>query len=427
MFEEQGLQDRVAGNRDPIYRGAEDGQDVVLTLDVGLQRAAESVLMAPVYPTKDTRADPEWFERPVGAIVLATVEGEILAAASWPAVPDMRADEVAERRDGEQKYARERTLGRATGISPGSVVKPLMAAYALEFLGLDRSRSYACDAEGPRIGAGAGKKKDDRAGWGAVDCNSRWGHSATFKRRIAMRDALCYSCNVYFAGIAEELFDPGHMVQAYETFGFGRETGVRWSDDGTRFGLRDDHGVGDARFKDPGPETRQFLGNGLTYINATPVQVARAYAGLATGYLPTMTLVREVKGEEIPRTTTALPISKENLDLVRDAVRQVLKDPGSSAHGKGLSASAEDLGFEFTCKTGSADYKPGKGLRNGVEREVQRKHTWVSGWFPHEGPRYVLTVLCHDTTATASHSAVYVAAQFLKTEAVKELMGVKAQ
>ncbi|MEC8495858.1 MAG: penicillin-binding transpeptidase domain-containing protein, partial [Planctomycetota bacterium] len=224
VFEEQGLQDRVAGNRDPIYRGAEDGQDVVLTLDVGLQRAAESVLMAPVYPTKDTRADPEWFERPVGAIVLATVEGEILAAASWPAVPDKRDDEVARRRDGEQKNARERTLGRATGMSPGSVVKPLMAAYALQFLGLDRSRSYVCDADEPRLGAKAEEKRESNrwlhAGWGKVNCNSRLGHSRKYGR-INMRDALCYSCNVYFAGIAEELFDPGHMMKAYETFGFG--------------------------------------------------------------------------------------------------------------------------------------------------------------------------------------------------------------
>ena len=415
-----GLQDQGAGDRRWIDRGAEDGQDVVLILDIGLQRAAESVLMAPVYPTSDTRADPEWFERPVGAIVLATVEGELLAAASWPAVSDIRADEVPGRLDDEQKRARERTLGRETGISPGSVVKPLMAAYALQFLGLDRSRSYVCDANEPRIGAKAEEKSDRRAGWGKVNCNSTLGHSHTLGRRIAMRDALCYSCNVYFAGIAEELFDPGHMMKAYETFGFGRETGVRWSDDGTRFGLRDDHGVGDARFKDPGPETRQFLGNGLTYINATPVQVARAYAGLATGHLPTMTLVREVKGEEIPRTTTALPISRENLKLVRNAVYEVVRDQKSSAHGKGLSEG--DLGFEFTCKTGSADYKEGKVLRNGVEQKVQRKHTWVSGWFPHEDPRYVLTVLCHDTAATASHSAVYVAGQFLRSKEVQDLM-----
>ena len=414
-----GLQDQGAGDRRWIDRGAKDGQDIVLTLDIDLQRAAESVLMKPELPD-DGSADKEWFERPVGAIVLATVEGEILAAASWPAVPDMRTDEVAERRDGEQKEARERTLGRATGMSPGSVVKPLMAAYALQFLGLDRSRSYLCDAGEPRLGAKAEEKRNARnphAGWGKVNCNSRLGHSHKFGRRIAMRDALCYSCNVYFAGIAEELFDPGHMMKVYETFGFGQETGVRWSDDGTRFGLRDDHGVGDPLFRDPGPEIRQFLGNGLTHINATPVQVARAYAGLATGHLPTMTLVREVEGEEILRATTALGISEENLFSVREAIREVGDD-------KGLSD--EDLGFVFTCKTGSADYRPGKVPRGGDWVDGTRKHAWISGWLsqddPHEDPRYVLTVLCHDTAATASHSAVYVAGQFLRSKEVQDLM-----
>ena len=55
-----------------------------------------------------------------------------------------------------------------------------------------------------------------------------------------------------------------------------------------------------------------------------------------------------------------------------------------------------------------------------------RKHAWISGWLsqddPHEDPRFVLTVLCHDTAATASHSAVYVAGQFLRSKEVQDLM-----
>lgn len=434
VLEVQGLQDRVEGNRSPIYRGAEDGEDIVLTLDVDLQRAAEGVLMAPEVPD-DPKADKEWFARPVGAIVLATVEGEILAAASWPAQPFTEDDAMAERRDGEQRHVRERTLGRAVGIPPGSVVKPLMAAYALEFLGLDpRGRAYVCDADEPRIGTAAHEKSNKRAGWGAVNCNSTYGHSHSLGRPIAMRDALCYSCNVYFAGIAEELFDPGHMIEVYRTFGFNQPTGVRWSDDGTRLGLRDDWRAGDRRFRDPesypaSPRDRQFLGNGLTHINANPVQVARAYAGLATGHLPSMTLVREVRGEEVPRHAKAIPISERNLTLVREAVREVLTDRRSSAYGKGLSE--EDLGFVFACKTGSADYRDGivqyTGTRSdrGPWVEGVRKHTWIGGWFPYDEPRYVLSVLCHDTSSTASHSAIYVAGQFLKTPEVQKLMGVE--
>jgi len=51
-----------------------------------------------------------------------------------------------------------------------------------------------------------------------------------------------------------------------------------------------------------------------------------------------------------------------------------------------------------------------------------RKHTWLAGWFPAEEPRFVITVYVHDTSATASHSAAYVARKFLLTDAVQELI-----
>ena len=51
-----------------------------------------------------------------------------------------------------------------------------------------------------------------------------------------------------------------------------------------------------------------------------------------------------------------------------------------------------------------------------------RKHAWLAGWFPAEEPRFVSTVDVHDTSATASHSAAYVARKFLLTDAVQKLM-----
>ena len=90
--ERRGLSDRLGGafaGRDwavlPI-----DGQDAFLTLDVELQRAAQSCLESPA-PDPDTQApadavrDDDWLVHPVGAIVLLTAEGDVLAAASVPA------------------------------------------------------------------------------------------------------------------------------------------------------------------------------------------------------------------------------------------------------------------------------------------------------------------------------------------------------
>lgn len=435
VLEVQGLQDRVDGNRAPIYRGARDGEDVHLTLDAGLQFAAEEVLMNPEYPADDPRADRVWFERPIGAIVLATVDGEILAAASWPAEPDLRQDTDAMTLDGERMVVRERTLGRATERSPGSVVKPMMAAYALEYLSLDPvGRTYVCNANKPREGTSPKALKNPRAGWGAVDCNSRWGHSHVHGRPMAMHDALCFSCNVYFAGLAEELYDEMSILDVYRVFGFDRPTGVRWDDDGRRGGLRDAYGAGDPVFERDATaiadaKTRQFLGNGLAHVHTNVVQVARAYAGLATGHLPEMSLVSKVAGEEVPRRVTALPISERNLELVRRSLRAVVTQAGGSANGKGLAEG--DLKFTLAAKTGSADRGIGMVPTNDRTtypsgwRPGMRKHTWVAGWFPAEEPEYVLTVMCHDTSSTSSHSAIYIARQFLMRPEIAELMGVE--
>lgn len=431
-----GLQDQGAGDRRWIDRGAVDGQDVILTLDLDLQRAAEQVLRAPQDPGNDPKIDPLWYERPIGAIVLATVEGEILAAASWPAEPDKREDFLAKKLDGERRDARERTLGRSTGITPGSVVKPLLAAYAQEYLGLDPiSATYHCVSGLPRRGTFSPWKQKDLerrpSGWGNVNCHSSRGHTLDNPKGIAMEDALWKSCNTYFAGLAEQRFTGEQMREVYHMFGFDRPTGVRWRSEDGRVGIVDDFGGGTKFFRregseEPGPIARQYLGNGLVNINCNPVQVARAYAGLATGSLPSMTLVREASGEEIPREAEPIAISEGNLDRVRKALRLVV------TRGSGVAAglSDDELGFEFACKTGSADYEKRKIPRSRTSdlnqedgwKEGMRKHAWIGGWFPFEEPRYVISVLCHDTSATASHSAIHVAAQFLKTAEVKALM-----
>ena len=435
MLVKLGLQDQGAGDR-WIDRGAVDGQDVILTLDLDLQRAAEQVLRAPQDPGNDPKIDPLWYERPIGAIVLATVEGEILAAASWPAEPDKRGGFLAKKLDGDRSDARERTLGRSRGITPGSVVKPLIAAYAQEYLGLDPiSATYHCVSGLPRQGTFSPWKQKDLerrpSGWGNVNCHSSRGHTLGNPKGIAMEDALWKSCNTYFAGLAEQRFTGEQMREVYHMFGFDRPTGVRWRSEDGRIGIVDNFGGGTEFFQregseEPGPIARQYLGNGLKNINCNPVQVARAYAGLATGSLPSMTLVREASGEEIPRESEPIPISEGNLDRVRKALRLVV------TRGSGVAAglSDDELGFEFACKTGSADYREGEIPRSRTSylnqedgwKEGMRKHAWIGGWFPFEEPRYVISVLCHDTSATASHSAIHVAAQFLKTAEVKALM-----
>ncbi|QDV06496.1 Stage V sporulation protein D [Planctomycetes bacterium Poly30] len=436
--EVQGLQDRIEGNREPIYRPKVDGRDVTLTFDIDLQYAAEDVLQHPEPPPASDRAvDDLWFEYPVGAIVLATVGGEILAAAS---VPVKNGEPVGPPvTDGERAYAIDRTLVRPRGQAPGSVMKPLLAAYALEYLGLDPEVGLEyCDVDRPR--PGLSPKKSKNAGYGIVDCNSTYGHSHGSGRKLALMEALGVSCNVYFAALGERYFDPASMRAAYGMFGFGQPTGVQYDGNQKRGGIIDSYWHSPksplnpkAPDSEPGPVDRQYLGNGLVHVDVNVVQMTRAYAGLATGFLPEMTFVKKIGDEAVPRTISALDISNEHLELVREALFRVVNVSGGSAFGKGLSES--ELGFAFAAKTGSADYLkglvPGKYNRGAPLDQYKgggtRKHTWMAGWFPAREPRYVVVVYVHDTSATASHSAVYLAGQFLKRPEIKELMKLERE
>ena len=61
-------------------------------------------------------------------------------------------------------------------------------------------------------------------------------------------------------------------------------------------------------------------------------------------------------------------------------------------------------------KTGSADIVSRSDAKG---RNVVRKHTWVAGWVPAEDPAAVFVIFVHDTNATSSHGAAYLARQFL--------------
>jgi len=154
--------------------------------------------------------------------------------------------------------------------------------------------------------------------------------------------------------------------------------------------------------------------NGLAVIEATPMQMARATAGLATGTLPELRLVSAVDGEELPRAGgRAVPVSARALDLVRAALLRVAQEPHGTAYD---ALNARALGFTLAAKTGSADLY-GRDDRDAEGRV--RKHTWVTAYAPPEDPAFALVVFVHDTSATSSHGAVWVARQFLDQPEVR--------
>lgn len=405
-FETAGLDEERARG---VLRAAVDGLDVELTIDLDLQRAAEATLARPEMPT-DPKTDRGWFEHPVGAIVLLTPDGEVLAAAS---VPTRLGLEPAAGRDRERTFVRERTMTRPKFTPPGSVFKMFVAAYAIDRLGLDpASVRFSCDPLG-----------DGGNGYKSMHCHGSHGRSDLAR-------ALTVSCNAAFAELGEE-YTPEQLLDMAATFGFGAPTGIRQYEGAVgprRPGLREEARLAGIeslpKALAEGAERMRFA-NGLGRIEATPMQVARAMAGLVTGKLPAIRIAREIDGEPVPKTATDLPISARAREIVCRDLGFVVTEAEGSAHGKGLDRGS--LGFTFACKTGSADKRPlpaeigGTGeLERGQRKMI--KQTWVAGWFPVEEPKAILVVMLHDVTETSSHTSVYVAAQFLRSAAVKRFV-----
>jgi cell division protein FtsI/penicillin-binding protein 2 len=401
--ETQGLEEHARTEGGARAQAARDGRTVVLTIDSDLQLAAQDVLAAPRVPNDD-RTDRRWFENPVGAILLVTSEGDVLAAAS---APEKSGFEHVPGRDKEREYRRERTLQMPTFQPPGSVFKPFVAAYALGRKGFEPSQTFECVDPGHSTG------------------KFETMHCLGYHYSPDLRMALTVSCNAYFAQLGAR-FSVDDATDMMRTFGFDEPTGVKCFEGEGRSGLIEQVRPINARFlRDMKQRSAQLqFANGLAVVQATPMQIARAMAGIVTGSLPDVRLIEKVGDREVPHAARPLGIDERSLAFVRSALGDVVTKSGGSASNKGVDAAS--LGFSFACKTGSADYKlfeitsdSSAADESRAEKGKMRKHTWVAGFFPAENPRAILVVYLHDVAETSSHTAVYLAAQFLQTEAVK--------
>ncbi|HED66203.1 MAG TPA: hypothetical protein ENJ09_11685 [Planctomycetes bacterium] len=393
-YESRGLEDVFGEGRDDTeFSRPVDGEDVVLTLDTDLQRAARRALESGA-GLEDPRSDPGWYRNPVGAAVLLSVDGDVLAAASVPSPASYIAPDAPEQR----KLIIDRTFRRPTFQPPGSVMKPFVATYALSDVHVDPNLPVLC----ADIGGGAG--------YVDVHCHSRVGHG-----EVTMERAIVVSCNSYFAWLGETL-EERDLRAMMHTFGFDVPTGVRtpppWDD-----GLRErggfvEHvgGLRPERYGRIGAHGRRLAGNGLGLVNLTPMQLARGVLALATGRLHDLRLVKRIGERELPLgRSTDLGVSSDALAFVRRAMGEVANSDDWQRTGKVLGAA--HLGFPVAVKTGSADLASAKRLFHG--RMVVPKHTWIAGWAPADDPKVVFVVFVHDTLATSSHGAVYLARELL--------------
>jgi len=316
-------------------------RDLVLTLDVGVQYAAEKILAKAV---KHYRA------RGGAAVVMDPRNGEILALANQPTFDPNRFY------TGE--YPEESYRNRAVGFAyePGSVIKSLTFAAAID-AGVVTTRTVLVD-EGVFEYEGRKIRNADRTAHG----------------RVTPQDILALSLNVPTAQVAMQL-GPDRFYRYFDLFGVGQRTEVDIAGESAGQLRR----PGDPNWSPIDVATQSF-GQGFLM---TPVQLARAVAVLANGGRLVSPHVlrgyflddayyelRPAPGRRVIQETTARTMTK----LLTGAVDR-------------LPVPARVAGYRVAGKTGTAQVVG----ENGAYSEKESNVTFV-GYLPAENPQVLIVV-----------------------------------
>jgi len=364
------------------------GPDLRLTVLPALQRKAHKLLGG----------------RPGAAVVMTVEDGALLAVVSSPAP-----------KPGTHKLSVLELPDRAVGFAhpytpPGSTFKMVLAAAALTNRPVfSAGRKVLC--------RGYDRELDVRCAHGAS-------HG-----RIGLARALTVSCNIYFGNLAVELGGDA-IREAAERFGFnpGKPVNLLAGVDGASWP------VAPSAVKPEAVRNERELarlGFGQGPVNATPLQMARVGAAIASGgLLPSPHLLRSVElassegrdrrvvwQEKIrpPRPVRVLPklvAAQLNHDL-----RAVFEDPRGTAHalpalwhgpeGWMLWQRAPGEGWRRVPVAG----KTGSAWRT---RRSRRDDAWMVAWAPADHARVVVCVLVDDA-GTGARAAGPVAMELLRS------------
>lgn len=340
---------------------AKPGQDLKLTLDLDLQMAAERAI-----------------EGKNGAIVAMDPHtGEILALASRPTFdPNQFAVRLSKSYWNEILTNPEHPLlnkAVQAQLAPGSTFKIIMSVAGLQ---------------------------EGVAQLMHVPCNhgaTFYGHYFSCDRNhgmVTIDNAIPYSCDTFYYTLANRLGID--TIARYATsVGIGQKTGIDLPDEvsgtmpSTAWKLKTQHEKWYA-----GETISVGIGQGA--VTATPIQLARALSGIASGGVfrrPHVVFPDEVPPDQLEAIhetfpgsgEKTIPLSIENWQIITDAMYAVTSSPIGTAYAARLE------GIDFAGKTGTADVVGGR------EKNSKNKNTIPNAWFvgmtPRRNPDIVVAVL----------------------------------
>jgi penicillin-binding protein 2 len=341
-----------------IWSQPEPGENVVLTIDLDIQRAAEASLAR--HQGADARA---------AVVVMDVQKGDVLAMVSSPTInpngfiEGFPPDELTRMNDPKLRPQ----INRATqqNYAPGSIFKPIIGLAALED-GLDPDALV------------------DNPGY--IYVGRRHITDLAAPGQYNLRRAIIHSSNTYFitvglrAGIES-------IIRIAEKFHFGERTGLPTHQETggifpTLDGVHSDWHDGDT--------ANVSIGQGD--IAVTPIQMAVAYSAIANGgkvLWPRLVDRLEPQDPASGGLVTDFPaglvrdelgVHPRSLKILRAAMLAETEDPEGTGH------AAVVPGLRICGKTGTAQVQD-------EHNRVIDDTVWFASFAPYENPRYAVVVM----------------------------------
>jgi penicillin-binding protein 2 len=340
------------------------GQDLKLTIDNDLQRAAELALGSRT-----------------GAIVaMDPRNGDILAMVSRPSFDPNEFAVKIDRSDWNKLVTDpdHPLMNKAiqAQLAPGSTFKILMSVAGLE-------EGVAQDMH--------------------ITCNGGWGpygyfhHCDAHHGAVDIHNAIPYSCDTFYYMLGDKL-GIDRIVKYADEFGYGQKTGIDLP--GEQAGLMPSPQWLIKNFHHRWyPDETLDVAIGQGAVEATPLQLARIIGGIASGgHLVRPHVVspnqlpenfRKALIDSFPGTGDVnVPIDPDTWTTVTDGMADVTQ-PGAF-HTAG---SAHLEGIDLAGKTGTAQQMSHEALAKTNKGHSTNPNVWFVGLTPRRNPELVVVVL----------------------------------
>jgi penicillin-binding protein 2 len=340
------------------------GKQLKLTVDIDLQIAAEEAL-----------------EGKKGAIVAMNPrDGEILAMVSRPTF-DPQSFSVRVTRDEWDKLVNDEDhplMNKAiqAQLAPGSTFKIIMATAGLQE-GIAQDMHVICNGGAEFYGR-------------HFQCWISEHHRT--HGEVDISKGIYQSCDVFFYTLAEKLGI--ERIAKYATMlGLGQKTGIDLPNEVSGVMPSEEWKLRNFHQKWFAGETIS-VGIGQGAVAVTPIQLARAIGGIASGgalVRPHVAFPEELPPNLAPVSSASdkvqIPLDSRNWEIITDAMANVVSPLGTAplAHLEGI---------DFAGKTGTAQTISGSAkakVANGKARF--KNNAWFVGVSPRRNPEIVVAVL----------------------------------